>query len=39
VDIGEAVKERTVEDRNECRARELVELLQELQVMLPGLQV
>jgi hypothetical protein len=39
VDIGEVVEERTGEDRNERRARELAELLQELRVMLPGVQV
>ena len=39
MDIGEVVEERTGEDRNERRARELAELLQELRVMLPGVQV
>jgi hypothetical protein len=33
------VEERTGEDRNERRARELAELLQDLWVMLPGVQV
>jgi len=33
------VEERSGEDRNERRARELAELLQELRVMLPGVQV
>jgi hypothetical protein len=39
VDTREAVEERAGEDRNERRARELAELLQELRVMLPGVQV
>ena len=39
MDIGGAVEERSGEDRNERRARELAELLQELRVMLPGVQV
>ena len=39
VDIGGVVEERSGEDRNERRARELAELLQELRVMLPGVQV
>jgi hypothetical protein len=39
VDIGGVVQERSREDRNERRARELAELLQELRVMLPGVQV
>jgi Family of unknown function (DUF6328) len=39
VDIGKVVEERTGEDRNERRARELAELLQEVRVMLPGVQV
>ena len=39
MDIGEVVEERSGEDRNERRARELAELLQELRVMLPGVQV
>jgi hypothetical protein len=39
VDFGEVVAERSGEDRNERRARELAELLQELRVMLPGVQV
>jgi hypothetical protein len=33
------VEQGTGEDRNERRARELAELLQELRVMLPGVQV
>jgi hypothetical protein len=37
--IGEVIEERTEEDRNERRAREVAELLQELRVMLPGVQV
>jgi Family of unknown function (DUF6328) len=39
VHIEEVVEQRTGEDRNERRARELAELLQELRVMLPGVQV
>jgi hypothetical protein len=39
VDIGGVVEERSGENRNERRARELGELLQELRVMLPGVQV
>ncbi len=39
MDIGEVVEERTGEDRNECRAPELAELLQQLRVMLTGVQV
>ena len=35
----ELIEERSGEDRNERRARELGELLQELRVMLPGVQV
>ena len=33
------VEQGTGEDRNERRARELAELLQEVRVMLPGVQV
>jgi hypothetical protein len=39
VDIGKVVEQGTGEDRNERRARELAELLQELRVILPGVQV
>ena len=39
MDIGKVVEQGTGEDRNERRARELAELLQELRVVLPGLQV
>jgi hypothetical protein len=39
VNVGGVVEERSGEDRNERRARELAELLQELRVMLPGVQV
>jgi hypothetical protein len=39
VHIEEVVEQRIGEDRNERRARELAELLQELRVMLPGVQV
>jgi Family of unknown function (DUF6328) len=39
VDIGGVAEERSGENRNERRARELGELLQELRVMLPGVQV
>jgi hypothetical protein len=39
VHIEEVVEQRTGEDRNERRARELTGLLQELRVMLPGVQV
>jgi hypothetical protein len=39
VDIGKVVEQGTGEDRNECRARELAELLQEWRVILPGVQV
>jgi len=39
VDTGEVVEKRAGEERNERRARELAELLQELRVMLPGVQV
>jgi hypothetical protein len=35
VSTEEAVEQRTGEDRNERRARELGELLQELRVVLP----
>ena len=39
MDIGKVVEQGTGEDRNERRARELAELLQELRVILPGVQV
>ena len=39
MDIGKVVEQGTGEDRNERRARELAELLQEVRVMLPGVQV
>ena len=39
VHIEEVVEQRTGEDRDERRARELTGLLQELRVMLPGVQV
>jgi hypothetical protein len=39
VDIGKVVEQGTGKDRNERRARELAELLQELRVMLPDVQV
>ena len=39
MDTGEVVEKRAGEERNERRARELAELLQELRVMLPGVQV
>ena len=39
MDIKEEIKNKTGEDLNERRARELAELLQELRVVLPGVQV
>lgn len=39
MDTEEVAEERTGEDRNERRARELGELPRELRVMLPGVQV
>lgn len=39
MDTGEVVEKSTGEDRSERRAREIAELLQELRVMLPGVQV
>ncbi|MCA1728436.1 MAG: DUF6328 family protein [Actinobacteria bacterium] len=39
MDTEEEIKKKTGEDLNERRARELAELLQELRVVLPGVQV
>jgi predicted neutral ceramidase superfamily lipid hydrolase len=38
-DAEELIEERMGEDKHERRARELIELLQELRVVLPGVQV